>query len=55
MTSPVRNSDADEEEMVEMGEGFNFLAKLLRMNCPFGFTTSSSFFSLFYYAYRRMQ
>jgi hypothetical protein len=56
-TSPLRNSEADEEEMVEMGEGFNFLARLFRMYCPFGFPISSfSFFSSFFSsAYSLMQ
>lgn len=39
--------DAEEEEIVEMGEGFSFLARLLRMYCPFGLTMLSSGFSLF--------
>lgn len=39
--------DAEEEEIVEMGEGLSFLARLLRMYCPFGLTMLSSGFSLF--------
>ena len=50
LTSPVRYSEADEDEMVDMGEGFNFFAKLFKINWPFGLTTPYSFFSLFYSA-----
>lgn len=39
--------EADDEEIVEMGEGLSFFAKLLRMYCPFGLTMLSSGFSLF--------
>lgn len=43
----VLYSEADDEEMVEIGEGLSFFAKLLRIYCPFGFGTPSSRFSLF--------
>jgi hypothetical protein len=55
--SPLRNNEADDEEMVDMGEGFNFLARLFRMYCPLGLATTGgySFLSLFSSAYSLMQ
>ncbi len=41
------SSEADDEEIVEMGDGFSFFAKLLRINWPFGRRGISSFLSLF--------
>ena len=39
--------EAEEDEIVDMGEGLSFLARLFRMYCPFGLAMVSSGFSLF--------
>lgn len=38
--------EAEEDEIVDIGEGFSFLARLFKIYCPFGLVTLSSSFSM---------